>query len=108
MLLTHKPDIDVQSDRCCQSRLSTLHHRGRPYSWCYGRPQHSTNPCAGNVPDKFIVPQYTDELWQLRQPQRPPVARHLAPCPLSEDSLVSTALGSLCADARAPGWLSAH
>ena len=76
--------------------------------WCYGQHQHCNNPCDGNVPDKFIVPQYTDELCELSQTERSTVARHPAAGSLSEGSLVSTAVGILCADARAEGRLFDH
>src|SRR5215204_3989705 len=64
--------------------------------WCYGQYQCGNNPCHGNVPHWLTLSQHADELCEFSVPLRPSFARYLAPCPLSEGSLVSTTLGILC------------
>jgi hypothetical protein len=74
--------------------------------WCYEQHQHCNNPCNGNVSHWLTVSQHADELGEFSVSLRPSFARYLAPGPLSEGSLVSTALGILCPGARTEGWLS--
>ena len=74
--------------------------------WCYEQHQHCNNPCNGNVSYWLTVSQHTDELCEFSAPLRSSFARDLASRPLSEGTLVPTALGIFRARARADGWLS--
>src|SRR5262249_48768517 len=74
--------------------------------WCYGQHQHGNNSCNGNVPHGLTLSQHTDELCEFSVPVRSGVARYFAPCTLSEDSVVATAVGLFRARACCDGRLS--
>src|SRR5215471_7732447 len=74
--------------------------------WCYEQHRHCNNSCNGNVSHGAVISQHTDERCQLGHPLCPRLTRYAAPGPLSEDSLVPTAMGKLRAGARAARGLS--